>query len=308
MTITSILETLKRFTFDYPDEIFYGCAYDNGNLSLNTLSAYERMEKKNYIWDVPSWEMCPAVENWVDPVRLAEDLETSESEALLILFKRIMEEQHTLFPNVAEFFDVLYRVDDNKVIGVEKIATLLSPNTALGLEYEQAMKKKKIDRALELVELITDPNLEIDPSELFPVTLLELAVTKGSLPVISALIAKGADLSRADRWTNSSEILKLLIEGGMELDLSADALISAASENRNLDRLLLLLELGADINAQSKSNETALMRGVGNGNRKIVTTLLEKGARLDLKDEYGDTVLERESSPAMKTLIRKYMK
>ena len=53
----------------------------------------------------------------------------------------------------------------------------------------------------------------------------------------------------------------------------------------------LLLDEGADSNAQSESGETALMRAAMKGHIATVKVLLARGARLDIQSKQGDTAL-----------------
>ncbi len=62
----------------------------------------------------------------------------------------------------------------------------------------------------------------------------------------------------------------------------ASALIAAASEDKHLPALEVLLEAGVPANAKNDDGETALFRSAGNGTLKIAARLLAAGADPDL--------------------------
>ena len=53
----------------------------------------------------------------------------------------------------------------------------------------------------------------------------------------------------------------------------------------------LLLQAGSDVNFQNKQGQTALMRAVQFEKIEMIKYLILKGARLDLKDNNGQTAL-----------------
>lgn len=64
------------------------------------------------------------------------------------------------------------------------------------------------------------------------------------------------------------------------------AFVSACT-HRNLDLVKLLLEAGADIDAETPNGQTGLMRAVFNGDIEVIGFLIENGARLDAVDNEG---------------------
>jgi ankyrin repeat protein len=54
---------------------------------------------------------------------------------------------------------------------------------------------------------------------------------------------------------------------------------------------LIILQNGANIDAQSDDGETALMIAAGRGRAATMRVLLAAGARLDLRSRKGDTAL-----------------
>jgi ankyrin repeat protein len=69
----------------------------------------------------------------------------------------------------------------------------------------------------------------------------------------------------------------------------------------------LLLEHGADINAQNQAGRTPLHRASFNGAVEVVRLLLEHGADVEVKDKYGKTALQlaaREGRDEVVKLLR----
>jgi ankyrin repeat protein len=54
----------------------------------------------------------------------------------------------------------------------------------------------------------------------------------------------------------------------------------------------LLIKFKADLNALDKDNKSALMIAVINGNQPFVQALVENGADINIKNEYGKTTYE----------------
>jgi hypothetical protein len=66
---------------------------------------------------------------------------------------------------------------------------------------------------------------------------------------------------------------------------------NAGPEQNTIDAMTLLLAKGADVNAVNDNGESALHIAVTRGDA-LVRFLVEKGAKLDLKDKSGRTPLD----------------
>jgi ankyrin repeat protein len=151
---------------------------------------------------------------------------------------------------------------------------------------------------LEIVRMLlakgADPNLKGGWPPLV------VAAEHGDNDLIKFLLEKGADinvknsrgmsaLSRAI-YDGRVETAKMLLANGANVDSRDDfgdtPLLLAAAGNSNLTRELL--DRHADVNAQNKSLESALMRA----NRpETVALLLDHGADLNARDKRGHTAL-----------------
>ena len=109
-------------------------------------------------------------------------------------------------------------------------------------------------------------------------------------------------LMRASKVSDTT-IIRLLLDKGADPNLrlrnQTTALMIAASraarnagpEQNTIDAMSLLLAKGADVNAVNDNGESALHIAVTRGDA-LVRFLVEKGAKLDLKDKSGRTPLD----------------
>lgn len=88
--------------------------------------------------------------------------------------------------------------------------------------------------------------------------------------------------------------MKALIQGGADVNGVFDpnswgyTSLHSAAEKGNLDVVNFLLDNGANINAKDVDNQTPLLVA----NDKVVRTLVERGARIYIKDNKGKTVID----------------
>jgi uncharacterized protein len=163
-----------------------------------------------------------------------------------------------------------------------------------------------VDRAPILVmitELIdAGANVNARTRELFPVRRWLYSLNDvswvdftGQTPFLRAALS-------ADTAT-----MRLLVERGADPNLPTLAgttpLMAAAGVNwvvaqtytesvqARLDAVKLCLELGADVNATNSMGLTALLGAVNRGSNDIIELLVQRGARLDIKDKEGRTPL-----------------
>jgi ankyrin repeat protein len=120
-----------------------------------------------------------------------------------------------------------------------------------------------------------------DPSLGLGATPLMRAAKAADLELMQALLEHGADPSRA--MANGTTALMVAISGRGAGALTPDLAVFKSVE--------LLLDRGADVNAAAANGETLLHRSVARGDA-FVRLLVERGARLDLKDTAGRTPLD----------------
>ncbi len=137
-------------------------------------------------------------------------------------------------------------------------------------------------------------------------TALMLAAFLGKLNIIKELLNNGASLTRTDKA--GCTVLHYAVDGGnleaiqyflMEnVDINArdnngwTPLLRSASVGGVKEVADLLCKFKADVNVLDNEKKSALMVAVINGNQPFVQVLVENGADLNLKNEYGRTPYE----------------
>ena len=148
-------------------------------------------------------------------------------------------------------------------------------------------------------------------------TLLHYAVDGGSLEVVEYLIKHGAQVNVANRYGYTpldeattfakTDIVALLKKArathgrGFSIKVAPTAgwyaapvnppdILTAAREGQT-ETVRLLLDRGANIEAENNIGWTVLIHAALNGNTETVRLLLDKGADIEAKDNYGKTAL-----------------
>lgn len=157
------------------------------------------------------------------------------------------------------------------------------------------------------------------------------AAKSGDLEKVKALVKKGEDINQVQKSGTSAimyavqyvhkDVAAYLIEQGANLDLETSmggTALSRAAENNdvelmqlllsngasittlpiivaarkgNLDAVKVLVEHGADVDAQQSWGHTALMLASKEGHADVVRFLLDQGANYKLKDKNGNNAL-----------------
>jgi ankyrin repeat protein len=118
---------------------------------------------------------------------------------------------------------------------------------------------------------------------------------------VTALLAEaGADMNAEDRdedtvldWALFNEdaaSVRRLVKLGVGMD--KDSSLHEAIEAGNMEMVELLLELGADVNAQDWERRTPLLHAEETGRHDIVEFLVEAGAYIDWRDRNGCTIID----------------
>ena len=142
----------------------------------------------------------------------------------------------------------------------------------------QLSKEKLLNAAkngdLEVVNALIEKGADINLANKDGYTALILAAKYGHLGVVNALIEKGADINLVNEFGNT-------------------ALMLAAKEGR-FEVVIELLKIdGIKLNQKNSSfeNNTALMLAAEKGHLNVVQALIEKGADINLVNEFGNTAL-----------------
>ena len=112
--------------------------------------------------------------------------------------------------------------------------------------------------------------------------------------------------------TGDADAVGALLDGGADPNDPAQAQrpgatpLHLASAGNFTDCVVLLLASGADPNAQNSSQRTALHVAIACDAVDSAVYLLENGARMDIKDEWGSSPSECARNAAMRTALAPY--
>jgi hypothetical protein len=128
-------------------------------------------------------------------------------------------------------------------------------------------------------------------------TGLMIAAWRGDIPMMDLLLARGADVNKANAlgeralmhaaWRGHADAVKWLVARGARINsdpMRWSALHYAAFAGHG-KVAILLLDLGADIDARSTNGSSALMMAVYEGHEQLVRQLLARGADRSLKND-----------------------
>ena len=146
------------------------------------------------------------------------------------------------------------------------------------------------------VRALTEQGADVNTRDNGGKPLLYFAALSGHVDIYEYLIAQGAhfDLlicSAAGDLKRASE----MIEKGSDVNAADEfgtTALMAASFDRCVETMALLLDRGGDINSQNSQGRTALMLAAKNGQRKAVELLLRRKADVRIKDKAGKSAIE----------------
>ena len=157
-----------------------------------------------------------------------------------------------------------------------------------------------------IVELLVSRGVNVNAQNSSGKTALMLAAFSGHLDIIKELRNNGASYDIRD--FSGCTVLHYAVDGGViesiryflmdGIDVNArdnngwTPLIRAASINCTGDVAEILLKFNAEVNAIDKDRKSALMIAVINGNQPFVETLVQHGADLEIRNDYGRTAYE----------------
>jgi len=120
------------------------------------------------------------------------------------------------------------------------------------------------------VSLFMEAGFSPDTKDKNGVPLICLAARNGNLEILQLLLSSGAQVNQ------------------LAEDRGSTAIFDAAL-GKYKDLVKVLVEAGADVNVQSKDNQTALIVAAGAGDDEIVEMLFRAGADPDIKDCLGSS-------------------
>ena len=129
------------------------------------------------------------------------------------------------------------------------------------------------------------PYRHTSPESIVGATPFFLAAAAGDAHIMGLLVAGGAD-----PLLEAGELMRpLMVAGGMTRLVD----FLPGEESSHLEAVKLAVELGADVNEATEGGETALHAAASTGADTIVEFLVDKGAKVNVKDKLGRTPWSR---------------
>ena len=195
---------------------------------------------------------------------------------------------------------------------------------------ETALMQASICGRMDVVKLLLDRGANIETQDNNGTTSLIYASIYGRMDVIELLLDRGANIEaqnndgitalieasayskkvsaysieaypyiREASACNRIDVIELLLDRGANIEAQARNGMTAfiyASAMNNAEIAQLLLDRGANIEAQALNGKTALMYAFKYGHYKIAQLLLYRGANIEARDNHGRTALIEASS------------
>jgi ankyrin repeat protein len=197
-----------------------------------------------------------------------------------------------------DFYRFIKAVENGRV---DKVKHYISKNVDINKKSildETALMIATQHNQIEIVKLLIEEKADLNAVDSHGVSALIMAVIYQKKDIAKLLIQAEADVNYEDQgplhWAvcfgEQTEIIKILLDKGINLKERNGSLIIAAS-NGYIATVKLLLEAGAEINAQNRIGKTALMEAASAGNLETVKMLLQAEADISLVDENKKTAL-----------------
>ncbi len=158
----------------------------------------------------------------------------------------------------------------------------------------------------DVVRTLLAAKARVDAKSEGGITALHEAVSVGNIEVIELLLAAGADISARSEWFGTplhyaawnADVARCLLRHGCPVDapgnedcLDMPPLSAAVAFGNSSEVIKLLLEARANVNAQDKRGETALMWAAQLGKTNALTLLIPSHADLNRTNSQGWTAL-----------------
>jgi len=156
---------------------------------------------------------------------------------------------------------------------------------------------------LKELEILLQHGANINATDKSGVTPLHYAIRRGQTEVVKFLIDHGADVNIEDKWgstplfsSNSVKITKLLLDSGRvnieHISKNGFPILQSAISNKELTKIRLIIQHGANINAQDKWGFTPLHHAIRSEQPKVIKLLIDHGVNINTKDQWGFTPLQ----------------
>jgi ankyrin repeat protein len=129
-------------------------------------------------------------------------------------------------------------------------------------------------------DLKEDPRTGLNALNRTGATPFLLASKSADVPLMRVLVENGAD----PKIANADNTTPLMVAAGVSIFAPGE---DPGTNEEALEAVQLALELGGEVNAADAKGDTALHGAATRGSNALVRLLVEKGARLDVKNKKG---------------------
>jgi ankyrin repeat protein len=169
------------------------------------------------------------------------------------------------------------------------------------------------DDDLRIAEILIKAGANPNNIDYYGWTPLIQAVKRNAVEIVKMLLAKGAKLTinNINKHGNSAlfysvkntMLTKMLLDAGADPKQQKD-IVTEAARLDNLEIVTLLIEVGADINGKNEYGGTALLNAAARGNDDIVRVLLKAHALVDIINRNGEDALNLASNRGRTKIVR----
>ena len=224
---------------------------------------------------------------------------------LLELLKECLQELDALSledTREKEFAKQLKGVFESAVIkGFKNTAKLL-------YQLTDTLKEYPIRKLVEPILYSQVSEFSADPEVVFPMSSIPILIELGVDANATNLITNSSLIEKAIEWSDF-ELVKFLIERGIDVDSSGSWLIEKAIEASDFEIVKFLIERGVDVNGSGSSEPPlllALSQPQTSSIRKIVDFLLDCGANVsELDRDRMTSICERWDDAMVENLIQR---
>ena len=209
---------------------------------------------------------------------------------------------------------------------IAKGADVQARNKAGQTPLHRVSMIRRQNKPLELAaEILLAHGAEIDTKDKNGNTPIHFAIKNGHVKLIDFLLSKGAIISKDDNllpdegaslqaaWNNRADVLKVLLDYGANVNAEDHwgwSLLHYTTWEDNADTTKMLLEKGANPNTVERTEgATPLHYAAQRGKKTMSKMLLAHGANVDARDWYGKTPLslaKEEGHTEIIELLRKH--